>query len=292
MNAACPPLPRLPLRKLILGLAFAGLVFGPAATLEAASNPAMNRLRLEIRHLKRLADRMKHDERKLRSERDHLTRDLDKAKHYANGGKHGAYRTGFFALLQSFEQTPGQASFLQTYVPALEADNFQPQPEAGFPGGYPADLLHFCKTNHLNLRYGRKAHLIVAELSRDLVYKTENRIAELDQRIAACEAKNVAQNDLLGKLILRAQHCHGCYGCGHHGYGSCGHVAHAVHDHPLAGLQSHAYSTTPIVVMPSRDTAVTDHQRLPFLVPDGPTPLELQTRIGEFDRQQPKLSGK
>ena len=227
-------------RPIACRFAVAGLVVallaGPAAA-QTAEGVALNRIVTEIRELHRLVFLLKQDERKARTEQAQVQKYRGNAQQYANGGRHVLHLAGFVALVQRFEQSPGQATLWQMQVPALEADNFVPKPEESFAGGDVSLLVHYCRQKHLGLRLGSQAQLIIANLVCDAVRQADARIAELDERIEHYKAQNIAHTDLVGKLMLCAQHCHGCHACYHYGYGYCGSVPALVLDHPIAGTQ-------------------------------------------------------
>jgi hypothetical protein len=161
---------------------------------------------------------------------------------------------------------------LQARVGPLEAGDFVPEPDELFEGGDVGELVQYCRQNNLSLRYGSRAQLIVAELTRDLVREADERIAALSERIEHYKAQNVAHTDLIGKLLVCAAHCHGCHDCCHHGYGYCGH-APVMPSPPIAGLNSHAYDTREIpryLGLKSSERAETDASRLKFLIIDEP----------------------
>jgi hypothetical protein len=259
-----------------LGIAcmFVAVVVSPATAAPTPAGVALKRIVTEIRELKRLVFLLKQDERKARTGREQVAKYRGNALLYANGGRHVLHRTGFVALFQKFEQSPGQASLWQMQVPTLEADNFVPEPEESFSGGDVSQLVHYCRQKHLSLRLGSRAQPIIANLVCDAVRQADAQIAVLDERIEHYKAQNIAHTDLVGKLMLCARHCHGCGACYHYGYGCCGSAPALALDHPIAGLNSRAYDTnrSPKNERPgTSDGVATDHRRLKFLTSDEPT---------------------
>ncbi len=287
-------------RQIACRLAIAGLVLGivpgifasPAVAQRTPAHVALERIVIEIGELKRLVVLLNADERKARTERNQVVNYRGSALMYANGGRN-VYFTGFVALVRKFEQSPGQSSMWQMHVPSLEADNFEPQPKESFAGGDVSQLIQYCRKNHLGVRLGSRAQLVIANLVSDAVRQADERIAELDERIERYKAQNIAHTDLIGKLMLCARHCHGCHACYHHGYGCCGGVPALVLDHPIAGLNSYAYDTrgTSKSELPGASHGVvTDHRRLKFLTPDEPTQAaepKVNQIVGATDRPEP-----